>query len=233
VCSSDLDSYKKATISFLAPPFDHKGTVDITRGDAIKMISGLTRILNKYIPGHIAKYEEDHEPRSFGDKFQRLGTSTILVESGGWKDDKEKQYIRKLNFILLLSAIDSIINKTYRDESFKIYDNLPYNKESLYDLVLRNLKFKEKNCESLIDIGINIDEIYGENPESFNTNSTIEELGDLSTNYGSDEIDLHGYDYELPGNCLKIGDGANLQIKKNGVLRYTIENGAIRNPLLH
>jgi hypothetical protein len=219
------NSHNTATISFLAPLFDKIGSVNKTRGNAIKMISGLTSILNNYIPGHIARYEEDYEPRSFGDTFQGLGTSTILVESGGWKDDNEKQFIRKLNFILLLSAINGIIDNEYENEIYDIYNNLPFNKESLYDLVLRNLRIKDENKMSLIDIGVNKNEEFDENSGMIRVKSSIEEVGDLSNFYGNEEYDFDGYYVELSEGRLKIGDNPKIVIKKNEQVKYTMTNG--------
>jgi hypothetical protein len=227
------NTYKTAAISFLAPLFNQRGSVNITRGNAIKIISGLTHIINNYVPGHISKYEEDYEPRSFGDTFQGLGTSTILIESGGWKDDKEKQFIRKLNFILLLSAINSIIDNDYVNESYETYNNLSFNQESLYDLILRNLKIKNENRESLIDIGINKKEDFDENSGDIKIISSIEEVGDLSNFYGNEEFDLGGYEVELTSGRLRIGDKTNIRIKKDGQIRYTIANGNLINPNLN
>ena len=110
------NSFKSATLSFLAPAINYEKTVNPVRDNAIKLIGELYEILSSIIPGHIAKYKDDFEPRAFGDNFQRGGTSTILIESGGWKDDIEKQYIRKLNFITLLSSFRSIIEETYTQE---------------------------------------------------------------------------------------------------------------------
>jgi len=219
------NSHKTATISFLAPLFDERGTINVTRGNAIKVINGLIHIMNNYIPGHIARYEEDYEPRSFGDTFQELGTSTILVESGGWKNDREKQFIRKMNFILLLTAINGIVDDDYENESFDLYNNLPLNKESLYDLILRNLRIKDQNKVSIIDIGINNTEEFDENSGNTNIISSIEEIGDLSNFYGTEEYDFEGYYAEPTGGRLKIGDKPNLVIKKNEQIKYKIEDG--------
>ena len=100
--------FKSAAISFLAPPYDERQSLNLVRMNAIKLISRLYTGLSHFIPGHIGKYKDDFEPRAFGDNFQRKGISTILVESGGWKGDPEKQFVRKLNFILLLTAFKSI-----------------------------------------------------------------------------------------------------------------------------
>ena len=227
------NSYKTAAISFLAPLFDQKGSVNVTRGNAIKIISSLTRIMNNYIPGHISKYEVDYEPRSFGDTFQGLGTSTILVESGGWKDDNEKQFIRKLNFILLLSAINIIIDNDYDNESSELYNDLPFNQESLYDLILRNLTIKNENKVSLIDIGINNNEVFDENSSNTKIISCIEEIGDLTNFYGNEEYDLAGYYIEPTSERLRIGDTANILIKKDEQIKYKIANGNLINSDLH
>ncbi|MDR3665412.1 MAG: M14 family zinc carboxypeptidase [Ignavibacteriaceae bacterium] len=226
------NSHKNAAISFLAPLFDSKGTINTTRGNAIKLISGLTSILNSYIPGHIARYEEDYEPRSFGDTFQGLGTSTILIESGGWKGDREKQFIRKLNFILLLSSINSIIDNDYEKESFDLYNNLPFNKESLYDLILRNLSIKREDKISIIDIGINNKEEIDETTGNTNMISRIEEIGDLSNFYGHEEYNLDGYYIEPNKGRLKIGDKPEIMIKKDEQLKYTFENGDLTHSSL-
>jgi hypothetical protein len=222
---------KTAAISFLAPLFDQKGTINITRGNSIRIISGLTQIMNNYIPGHISKYEEEYEPRSFGDTFQGLGASTILVESGGWRDDREKQFIRKLNFILLLSAIKCIIDDDYQEESTSSYNNLPFNKEILYDLVLRNLTIRDKNI--VIDIGINNNEEMDNNEKDTKIISSIEEIGDLSNFYGNEEYNLTGCELEPINGRLKIGGTPEFWIKKNGVIKYKITNGNLINPYLN
>src|ERR1035437_4796232 len=227
------NTYKTAAISFLAPLFNQRGSVNITRGNAIKIISGLTHIINNYVPGHISKYEEDYEPRSFGDTFQGLGTSTILIESGGWKDDKEKQFIRKLNFILLLSAINIIIDNDYDNESYELYNNLSFNKEYLYDLILRNLRINNDNKVSIIDIGINNNEDFDENVGNTKIISCIEEIGDLTNFYGKEEFDLSGYYVEPISGSLKIGETPDILIKKDERVKYIITNGNLSNPSFH
>ena len=81
-----------AAISFLAPPFDFKKTVNEKRTLAMKLISEMFGVLSHFIPGHISKYRDDYEPRAFGDKFSEAGTSIILIESGAWRGDREKLF---------------------------------------------------------------------------------------------------------------------------------------------
>jgi hypothetical protein len=201
------NSFRQATISFLAPPLDYDKSVDSVRLNSIKLISGLCELLNKFIPGHITKYSDDYEPRAFGDNFQRKGTSTILVESGGWKNDPEKQFIRKLNFILLLSAFKQIAEGSYINFSEEIYNSLPFNEERLYDIVLRNLIISKNGSDYKIDLAINYEEVFNQNNNDYYLKAKIENIGDLSTFYGIEDYDFSSYMID-PGKTLsKVNNG--------------------------
>lgn len=191
------NSFKSAAIAFLAPSFNHAKSVDSVRDNSIKLISELYNVLSHFIPGHIAKYKDDYEPRAFGDNFQKMGTSTILVESGLWKGDSENQFIRKLNFLTFIYAFYSISNKSYRHESIKTYDRIPQNEQRIFDLLLRNLKYSTHGKEILIDIGINRNEVNYNNARNFYYSSTVEDVGDLSVFYGFEDYDLSGYELHL------------------------------------
>lgn len=188
------NSFKSTIISFLAPSINYDKKVDNVRLNAIKLISSLIKMLNKYVPGHIAKYSDDYEPRAFGDTFQRKGTSTILVESGGWQNDPEKQFIRKLNFILLLSAFKQIAENSYHNISEAVYETIPFNQEKLFDVVLRNLILERNGNRIKIDIGINFEEVLDVDKKSVYKKATIEDIGDLSVFFGYTDIDLSGYE---------------------------------------
>lgn len=188
------NTFKSAAISFLAPPIDYEKQVDLVRLNAIKLIGSLFKMLNRYVPGHIAKYSDDYEPRAFGDTFQKKGTSIILVESGGWQNDPEKQFLRKLNFILLLSAIKQISENSFQNISEGVYESIPFNEEKLFDVVLRNLTMDKNGNKIKVDIGINFEEILTSDKKNLYRKGTIEDIGDLSVYYGYTDIDLTGYE---------------------------------------
>ena len=73
-----------ATISFLAPAYDYEKHINTTRGNAMKIIVQMNDIIQKYAPGQVGRYSDEFEPRAFGDNIQKWGTSTILIESGGY-----------------------------------------------------------------------------------------------------------------------------------------------------
>ncbi len=186
------NSFKSATISFLAPAINYEKDVDSVRAGAIKLIGKIYNLLSAYMPGHIAKYSDDFEPRAFGDNFQRWGTSTILIESGGWKDDPEKQFIRKMNFIALLASFKSIADGTYEKEPFSTYKNIPFNERYLMDILLRNITAERNGKKYQIDLGINRNEINSNNAEDFYYKSTVEDVGDLSVYFGYEDLDMSG-----------------------------------------
>jgi hypothetical protein len=186
------NSPKPATLSFLAPTVDYEKSISPRRGDAMKLVSKIFKNISHFIPGNIAKYSDEFEPRAFGDNFQKSGTRTILVESGGYKNDPEKQFIRRMNFLTLLSAFKSIAEESYKSEDLQVYNEIPLNEEFIMDLLLRNLTVKEVNKQYLIDIGINKEEENWNDAKEFYLKSSIEDLGDLSVFHGYEEYDLKG-----------------------------------------
>lgn len=187
------NSFRPATISFLAPAFNYEKDFNQIRDNSVRLIGNMYKVLDLFIPGHIAKYSDEYEPRAFGDSFQKWGTSTILIESGGWKDDPEKQFIRKLNYICILSAIKSIAEDSYQTTSKEIYDSIPFNDKFIFDVILRNLTIKSGKEKVKVDVAINLDEFEKSESDRVYYKSQIADIGDLSTYYGYKDYDLNGY----------------------------------------
>ncbi|NAS32395.1 peptidase M14 [Flavobacteriaceae bacterium R38] len=185
-----------ATISFLAPAYNYQKSINDIRSNAMKLIAHMNDVLKEYAPGHIGKYNDDFEPRAFGDNIQKWGTSTILIESGGFIEDEEKQFIRKLNFIAILSAFEAIANEKFKTISLKKYREIPNNDKKLFDLKLSGFKYSLLGKTYTLDLGINNYEEDIANNNDFYYRSSIEDQGDLSTYYGYLELDLEGYTYK-------------------------------------
>ncbi len=207
------NSSKLATLSFLAPTIDYEKSVSPVREDAIKLISRIYKNISHFIPGHIAKYSDEFEPRAFGDNFQKLGTRTILVESGGYKNDTEKQFIRRMNFLTLISAFKNIAEESYKDEDPAVYDNIPFNEKFIMDLIIRNLKYGSSEHEYTIDLGINKEEINFNDAKDFYYESVLADVGDLSVFYGYEEYDLKGMTVS-PGKTLPQSFNSISEIEK-------------------
>lgn len=189
-------SAKVATISFLATSYDYELNINPVRERSMQLIVGMNKILQKYIPGQVARYADDHEPRGFGDNVQKWGTTLVLIESGGYVGDPEKQYIRKLNFMAILSALDKIADNSLTKEKRDDYYKIPENGRWVYDLVVRNATVKQSGKSFLADLGINRNEVSYSNATKFFYYSKIEDFGDLHPQFGSEEIDATGLTIE-------------------------------------
>jgi hypothetical protein len=180
-------------LSFLAPPSGYNNPVNDARVKAIQVIVHLKKVLNKYIPNQIAKYSDDHEPRSFGDNFNRQESAVILVESGFVKNDPEKEKVREYNFISLLSALEAISSKSYTQCSTDDYSKIAENNEGrFFDLLLKGGVIRYGASEYRVDIGINRYEFPTEIVKKFYTKGIIAGIGDLSTFSAHEIVDCKG-----------------------------------------
>ncbi|WP_373516743.1 M14 metallopeptidase family protein [Pricia sp.] len=184
---------KPATISYLAPAYNYEKEVNDVRANAMKVIVFMNGIIQKYAPGQVGRYNDDFEPRAFGDNIQRWGTSAILIESGGYPEDVEKQEIRKLNYVSILSAIYTIAEGSYKDIPLEDYGKIPENDRKLFDLKIENATYSLLGNDYVIDIGMNRLEVDNENHDDFWYSSRILDQGDLSTYYGYETFNASGY----------------------------------------
>ena len=183
---------RPATLSFLAPPFDAEKKVNAVRARAMRLIVYLNRQLQPFIPGQIGKWPDEFEPRAFGDNIQKWGTSVVLLESGGYPHDPEKQVIRKLNFVALLTGLASIGSKGYEQEELQAYHHIPENGPLLFDLILRNITVKKGEFSYQVDLGIVRAEHRMPGQPELYFRSSLAEMGDLSVFFAYDDQNLGG-----------------------------------------
>ena len=180
-------SNKVAAIALLAPARDQVRSDNDVRLNAKKVATVFAEVLDQLVPGHVAKYDDIFERRAFGDNIQLWGTSTVLVESGGWPNDREKMFIRKLNYVGLLVSLYSIATREYEWKNITVYESLPSNSENLYDIIVRGVELKatEGTSSVRVDIGINIEE-WNQEPDRMRLMAKVVDVGDLSP-YGAFE----------------------------------------------
>ncbi len=183
---------KPATISVLAPAYNYETEVNDVRQKAMQVIVGMNRILQETIPGQVGKYDDAFEPRAFGDNFQKWGTSTILIESGGYPNDPEKQFIRKLNFMIILNALYEIAKGSYDQYALEDYYAIPDNDNKLMDLILKNVLLTKNGSQYSVDLGIKRREADANANGNYFVNGAIDDIGDLSVYYGYEELDAEG-----------------------------------------
>ena len=182
-----------ATVSFLAPAYNYAKEVNENREKSMQLIGDMNDVLQKYIPGKVGKYNDDFEPRAFGDNIQKWGTSTILIESGGLKGDPEKQEIRKLNYVAIMTAFESIANGNFQKQSRENYENIPFNESNWFlDLILREVEVEVNDQWFTVDIGFRRSEVDYAGHSTFYHKSYIHDLGDLSIFYGYEDLNGQG-----------------------------------------
>lgn len=178
--SSVGNSRNVTAIALLAPATDERKTKPPVRVSAMRVAAVLARTLGQFAPGHLASYDDAFEPRAFGDNMQRWGTSTVLIESGQWPDDPEKKFIRKLNYVGILTALHSIADGSYQDVDLDYYTHLPPNMKRIYDIIIHNVTVRHSgDWAHSVDIGLVFDPLL--NRDSERPIATIKDIGDLST----------------------------------------------------
>jgi hypothetical protein len=186
------NSSEQATISFLATAYNQETEWNEVRTKSRQVISAMNETLKEFIPKNIGRFSDEFEPRAFGDNIQKWGSSLILIESGGYKDDTEKQFIRKLNFVTILIAFEAILNNSYHNFTLEDYLQIHQNQKCLFDLKIVNAKIKSGETTFEVDLGINLEENNNWSASDFSYKSVIEDMGDLSVFWGIQTLDAKG-----------------------------------------
>ena len=175
------DDYYPATLSFLSPSQDNNRSLTINRKIGMKIISNLRHVIDPYIPNQISRYDDKFNINCVGDKFQSLGVPTILFEAGHYDNDYNRDITRKYMMFSIYQTFLSIINKSYINYSTNNYFDIPENKPTYFDVLIKGVSF-DKNLKDIRDVGI----LYRESLEKSDINFTpfVVKIGDLSSYYG-------------------------------------------------
>ncbi|MDG1527716.1 MAG: M14 family zinc carboxypeptidase [Polaribacter sp.] len=159
-----------ATISFLAPSEEETRKLTAGRKLTMNVIVSMHRLLQEIIPNHIGRYTDEFYPTATGDNFQKLGFNTILIEAGHYKDDYDREVVRKFNFLALVQGLFHIATASSYDE-YLPYFEIPNNQKNFFDLIEKSLTTSEEKGYLYIDKVIN---------NQFITELKLEKEGDLS-----------------------------------------------------
>lgn len=198
-----------ATLAFLSPSESVDRKVTETRKKSMGLIADIYKEISKLLPNKISRFTDEFYPRSVGDNFQKLGIPTILFEGGHFPKDYYRQKTRRYFTLSLITALYYASIKDEWQKGYELYNEIPNNSLSFFDIIYRNVRIREDKKET-VDIGIQYAEkiTKGENELSFI--AKIEDIGDLSFMYGHEEIDAEG-------RCIVFADSA-IQFPKIGIL---------------
>lgn len=213
-------SLKPATLSFLAPAIDEELTINETRKKAMLVIADMFKDLDNLLPKHIGLFDDEFEPRAFGDNFQKAGTSTILIEAGGYQNDFEKQQIREYYFAAILSGLNSIASKSFEQQDLKNYFSIPKNNKQIFHYLIHNVILNGID----VSIGINFDECPNPNGLSTTKTYSIQDIGDLS--FCDAYHTFSAKNHQLEGDIMLFA-AAHFQLFEGDQLILSFENGKL------
>ncbi len=181
------DSERGVAMALLAPPFNAAREVDATRGRAIEIAVAMRAVLEPYIGGHIARWDDTFNPRAFGDLTAKSGASTVLVEAGGLENDPHKQRLRKLYFLALVAGLDAIATGAHVGMPRARYEELPENGKVWADLRIDGATLALPDQPTArADVLVNFQQPLLER------GGTIAEIGDLDATPARRTIDATG-----------------------------------------
>ncbi|GLC23882.1 hypothetical protein rosag_03950 [Roseisolibacter agri] len=213
-------SGRQVGIALLAPAADESRGYTGARGAARLVASGLVTVVEGEIPGRVAKYEDDFNPRAFGDLMQRWGTSTVLIESGALPNDPEKQRLRAINVVAILSALDAIGSGRYRAADPLIYDRLPMNARTAVDVLVRGAMVVLPGAPPMrADLALNYDEPLTR------TRPRVREVGDLSLVVAMDTVEGAGLFLHPSPAMLDDSRGGARRLRIGAPATFTLRRG--------
>jgi hypothetical protein len=183
-----------AAIALLAPAYDEVKSTNETRRRAKHLAAFLAGVMSHIVPGHVSRYDDSYDPRAFGDRMQSWGTSTVLVESGGWLGDPEKEYLRKLNTVGLLTSCHAIATGEFLKSDVALYESLPENNKDVFDITIRDASCRTSGSSTpiRIDVGINIEEQLDGETREVKRIPKVVDIGDLTRFQSFRTIDARG-----------------------------------------
>jgi hypothetical protein len=189
------DSDRGTAIALLSPPYNHAADVNDVRTRAIEVAGVIRTALEPYLAGHIARWDETFDPRAFGDLTTQWGASTVLIEAGGIEGDVQKQRLRKLYFLGLVAALDSIATGSHAGVPHALYRELPENGDVWPDLLVRGGTLSVPGQPpTRADVLVNFRNPLAE------TDGAVADVGDLGTKKARRSIDARGlFIVPLPG----------------------------------
>ena len=127
-----------ASNSVLAVSGDAENTLTPGRLRSKRACAAIVEALTPFIPGGLARYDEEWSPLAFGDNITAWGTPVVLIESGGLPVGYEVTDLTRLSFVALLTVLKGLAEDDLASCNPQIYEDLPENQtDSWSDVVLR------------------------------------------------------------------------------------------------
>jgi hypothetical protein len=181
----------------------------------VRIASAIATALQKFIPGHIARYGDEWTPTAFGDNFSAWGTPVILIETGALHG-KDEMFLVKMNFVAFMTALEALATGSERTQDTSAYLRLPPNASGgLYHYIFRRANIigsTNGNGPVIADIAVNTERRRG----SFTAPRQIRIIGELGALRGLEEYDVSGFNVVHRFGRLRTGELAELYFYRKG-----------------
>ncbi len=210
----------QVAIALLAPAAEATGAYGPTRTDARLVAAEIATVLRGEIGGRVAKYNDAFEPRAFGDLMQQWGTRTVLIESGALPDDADKQKLRAVNVVAILSALDAIATGRYRAADVAAYESLPSNARVANDVFIRGGTLVMPGSPPMrVDLTIAYEDPVAR------LRPRVRDVGDVASGVALDTIDASGL-FLHPDASALVERGGRRWLRIDAPANIAIRRGA-------
>jgi len=200
-------------IGLLAPAADEARSWGPVRQRARGIAAVIAEALATDLPGRVALYDDEFASRAFGDNMQAWGTSTVLIESGVLPDDPQKQELRRMNVVAILSALDAIARGGTDGLPTAAYDDLPRNRAIPADLLIAGgTILTGAGAEVRADVAVRFED------SAARTGPRYGEIGDLADVAAVDTVDASGL-------FLHADTGEDGYLRRGAPVRLTARRG--------
>jgi hypothetical protein len=105
---------------------------------ARRACAAIVEALAPFVPGGMARYDEDWSPRAFGDNITAWGTPVVLIESGGVPPGGGFEDLTRLNFVAILTVLQELVRNDLEGYDPQVYTDLLRNESDAWaDVVVR------------------------------------------------------------------------------------------------
>jgi hypothetical protein len=210
---------QRVGIALLAPAAEATNSFGPGRADARLVAARIRSVLEREIPGRVARYDDTFNPRAFGDLMQSWGTRLVLIESGALPDDPDKQRLRRVNVVGILSALDAIASGDFRNENADTYTAMPVNSGSAVDVVIRGASLvMPGQAPARVDLSFNYDDALRQG------RARVREVGDLDEVVAFDTVSAAGL-FIHPAPAMLTEQGGKLWLRTGTTVQMTLRRG--------
>lgn len=153
------NNFKSASFSLLAPAFNEACDYNKTRLAAVNVINHIVYGLQSFLPNQLGRFNDAFNENCVGDYFTKQGTPTILFEAGHYKNDYNREEVRKIVFISLKLAFNQFYENDIVATDLNKYLSIPQNLTCFYDFIFENINYIENNSNKIINFALQYDEV--------------------------------------------------------------------------